>query len=150
MGNGKPAEPAGDASDEGVLMNAHGVRLTARRLEARGRAYALADVHRARALRERPKLILPVMLGLAAAIALPPILSVLHLFGGGVAEYVELGLVLAGMAVFASFARLMLAGDTWWLVLELAEGEARAYASSDREFVSALVDIVTHALPAAR
>jgi hypothetical protein len=48
----------------------------------------------------------------------------------------------AALMVFVTLARILMAQDTWYLVLELPEGEARAYASGDREMVDFLVTLV--------
>jgi hypothetical protein len=130
-----------DAADP-LLLDAHGVRLTRSRLEARGRTYPLAQVRTVRAHGEAPRLMRPVLALFGAALVLPSLLWVFHLLRGGLGDYLEVSLVGTALVVFASLARILMAHDTWYLVLELPDGEARAYASGDRELVDFLVTLV--------
>lgn len=159
---GRPGAPAGNrrallmespaasapppATPEPLLLDAHGIRLTPSRLEALGRIYPLLEVHSARAQREAPKLLAPVAVGLGIAIAMPVALSLVHALGADVSTYLELALLLAGLVVFFSLARLMMAQDTWWLLLETSSGTTRAYQSSDSDFIQLLVGMVLRAM----
>jgi hypothetical protein len=134
-------QEAGEVA-EPLLLDAHGVRISRTRLEARGRTYSLADVRTVRVDREAPRLMRPVLMGLVVAMLVPSLLWVFHLLSGGLGAYLEVALVGAAAVVFVTLARILMAHDTWYLVLELPGGEARAYANGDRELVDFLVTLV--------
>lgn len=140
---------AGVSSSPGEvsLFQDGGVLVTSERVVAGGRSQALEDVERVEAVRRSPRLE-PVLfaLVLGAVVALPahPLLVAVE------AALAEAALVLAGSVIFGSIARLLMAEDSYHVVLHTRHGAWRLLSSQEPAHTTRLAGVIHEAATTAR
>lgn len=136
------------APSEVSLFQDAGLRVTTERIVARGRTLPLADVQRVETVRRTPRMI-PVLatLGLCMSVGLPALsaLSVSSTTGQGVYEAALIAVV---MIIFGCIARLVLAEESYRLVLHTRTGSWRVRASKDPKSLMLLAGIIQDAVAA--
>lgn len=136
------------APSEVSLFQDAGLRVTTERIVARGRTLPLADVQRVETVRRTPRMI-PVLatLGLCMSVGLPALsaLSVSSTTGQGVYEAALIAVV---MVIFGCIARLVLAEESYRLVLHTRTGSWRVRASKDPKSLMLLAGIIQDAVAA--
>ncbi len=129
------------------LFQDSGVLVTSERVVAEGRSQALADVVRVEAVRRSPR-VKPVLfaLVLGAAVALPahPFLVAVE------AALAEAALVLTGSVIFGAIARLLLAEDSYHVVLHTRHGAWRVLSSQEPTHTTRLAGVIHEAATTAR
>ena len=112
-------------SAEAPLFEEGGVRVTSERLVARGRSLPLADIQRVESVRRSPRM-LPVLVTLAVAMSVGlPALSALPMVGTAAGGIREAALVAVALVIFGCIARLVLAEDSYQVVVHTAAGPWR-------------------------
>lgn len=134
-------EAKASSPGEVPLFQDGGVLVTSERVVADGRDEALADVVRVESVRRSPRL-KPVLvtLALSGAVILPAQAALL----AGTA-YSEAGLVLAGLVIFGCIARLVLAEETYQLVLHTRHGAWRVLSARESEPTTRLAGVIHEA-----
>lgn len=137
--------------EETLLFNDQGVLVTSERVVASGRTWRVGELVGVGSIRRSPR-ILPwlVILVLGAIVGLPVLSSLLvSPHAPGSLSY-DVVLALAGTAIFASIAALVVVGDSYWLVLRTRQREGHVLRSRDPQLISKLVTVVAEAAEAAR
>ncbi|QSQ25436.1 hypothetical protein JY651_11120 [Pyxidicoccus parkwayensis] len=132
------------------LFQAHGVLVTSECVVARGKTLPLADVQRVESVRRSPSL-RPVLATLALSMSVGlPMLSALSVAVSARKGVFEAGLVLLAVVFFGSMARLLLAEDSYQVVLHTREGAWRVLSSSEVRTSTRLVALLEKAVDSAR
>lgn len=137
--------------EETLLFNDQGVLVTSERVVASGRTWRVGELVGVDSIRRSPR-VLPwlVILVLGAIVGLPVVSSLLASpHAPGSLSY-DVVLALAGTAIFASIAALVVVGDSYWLVLRTRQREGHVLRSRDPQLISKLVTVVAEAAEAAR
>ncbi|KFE69383.1 DUF6232 family protein [Hyalangium minutum] len=137
--------------EETLLFNEQGVLVTSERVVASGRTWRVGELVGVGSIRRSPR-VLPwlVILVLGAIVGLPVLSSLLvSPHAPGSLSY-DVVLALAGTAIFASIAALVVVGDSYWLVLRTRQREGHVLRSRDPQLISKLVTVVGEAAEAAR
>lgn len=135
---------------EAPLFQAQGVLLTSECVVARGKTLPLADVQRVESIRRSPSL-RPVLATLALSMSVGlPLLSALSVAASGRRGLYEAALVALSLVFFGSIARLLLAEDSYQVVLHTRDGAWRVHASSEARTGSRLATLIEQAVAAAR
>ncbi|MBJ6762540.1 hypothetical protein JGU66_17350 [Myxococcaceae bacterium JPH2] len=131
---------------EVALFQALDLRVTSERLVVQGRAWMLGDVFQVETVRRSPRMwpLLVAML-FCGAVALP-LVVVLGRWELVTAGALEAARVLVALTFFSSLARLLLAEDTYSLVLTLPGGAKSVFSSRDSQLVARLAAAVNEAL----
>ena len=134
-----------DSADgkERTLFQAGSMLVTSQRLVMEGRTWWLRDVEGV-LTRRRPPRVVPLLIILGLGVLGLPVLHVL-----GHASH-EVSLAAVGVAIFGSIAGLLLAEDTYWLVLRTRKRERRVFRSGDQQLVTRLEAAITAAMEAER
>ncbi|ATB48551.1 DUF6232 family protein [Corallococcus macrosporus] len=140
-----PAPPS-----EVPLFQDAGLRVTTERVVARGRTLLLADVQRVESVRRSPRMV-PVLatLGVCMSVGLPA-LSALSVSSGTSKGVYEAALIALVMVIFGCIARLVLAEDSYRLVLHTRAGAWRVRASKDPKSIGLLAGLIQDAVAARR
>lgn len=136
---------------ETTLFDGQGVLVTSERVVASGRSWRLGELEGVDAIRRGPR-VLPWLatLVLGAVVGLPALSALQsHPETSGSLSY-DVVLALAGTAIFASIAALLVMSDTYWLVLRTRQREGHVLRSRDPQLISTLVAVVAQAAEAAR
>lgn len=134
---------------EASLFQEHGVLVTAERVVARGRSQPLADVLGVESVRHSPRMG-PVLATLALAVSVGlPMLSALSVAATAGRGFYEAALVVLALAVFGSIARLVLAEDSYQVVLRTRDGAWRVLSSAESRTTTRLVERLQDAVAAA-
>jgi hypothetical protein len=120
-------------SGERVLVEGEGLRLTSERLEAEGRSWRLEELRGFGTRRESPGLLLPLGVGVGAALLVPGLLLQPGSFR------VTAALVVATLLVFAAIAWVVAAADTYRLLVRTAEGERQVWCGQDHQLLARVV-----------
>jgi hypothetical protein len=128
---------------ERTLFQARGVLVTNQRLVMEGRTWWLRDVEGV-LTRHRPPRIVPLLISLMLGVLGLP---VLHWWGQ---TFHQASLAAVGLAIFGSIAGLLLAEDTYWLVLRTRKRERRVFRSGDQQLITRLEAAITAAMEAER
>ncbi|MCY1073047.1 DUF6232 family protein [Archangium lansingense] len=134
-----PPEPL-TPSGERVLVAAEGFRLTSERLEVAGGSWRLEELRGFGTRHEAPGLKLPLLVGAAAAMAVPSLMLQPGSFR------VTAALVVATVLVFAAIVRLVVAADTYWLTVRTAEGERLVLRCQDHQLFARVVEALGEVL----
>lgn len=129
--------------EERTLFQAGGVLLTNQRLVMDGRTWWLRDVEGV-LTRHRPPRVVPLLVMLALGVVGLP---VLHSMGQG---FHEASVAVGAVAIFGSITGLLLAEDTYWLVLRTHKRERRVFRSGDHQLVTRLEAAIAAAVKAER
>lgn len=136
---------------ETTLFQAEGVLVTSQRLVTDGRTWLLGDVERVEAVHRAPRVLpLLIILSLGVVVGLPVLHAAMAAPGAQGKGVYGAALGMAGLAIFGSIAGLLLAEDTYWLVLWTRQQERRVFRSRDHRLISRLAVLVTEAVVAAR
>ncbi|MFP2907637.1 DUF6232 family protein [Pyxidicoccus sp. 3LFB2] len=131
------------------LFQEHGVLVTSERVVARGRSLSLSDVLSVESVRHSPRL-KPVLVALALAVSVGlPALSALSVAATERRGVYEAALVVLALVVFGSIARLVLAEDSYQVVLRTRAGAWRVLSSSEPRTSARLVDLLQGAVATA-
>jgi hypothetical protein len=145
------ARRTGSAEGERTLFSSQGVLVTSERLVAAGRTWRLGDVERVDAIRRAPRVLpLLVTLVLGAVLGLPVLLAAMAAPGSEGKGHYGVALAVVGTLIFGSIARLLVMGDTSWLVLRTRQSERRVFRSQNHQLVSSLAAVVAGAAAEAR
>ena len=125
--------PAPAPPGEQVLVEGAGLRLTSERLEAAGRSWRLEELRGFGTRRESPGVLLPVGVGVGAALWVPGLLLQPGSFR------VTAALVVATLLVFAAIVWLVAAADTYRLLVRTAEGERQVWCGQDHQLLARVV-----------
>lgn len=138
-------------AQETTLFHEQGVLVTSERVVASGRTWRLGEVEGVDSIRRGP-LILPwlVILVLGTVVGLPALSALLASPQAPGRLSYDVVLALAGTAIFASIAALLVVGDSYWLVLRTRQREGHVLRSRDPQLISNLVTVVAQAAAAAR
>ncbi|MCP3137683.1 DUF6232 family protein [Pyxidicoccus xibeiensis] len=140
-----PASPG-----EVQLLQEGGVLVTSERVVARGRTQALAEVLSVETVRRSPRM-KPVLLALVLGVTVGlPALSALSVSGTGPRGLYEGALVLAALTVFGSIARLVLAEDSYQLVLNTRGGAWRVLSRREPQHLTRVAELLQEAVATAR
>lgn len=135
---------------EAPLFQAQGVLVTSECVVARGRSQPLADVLRVESIRHSPSL-RPVLATLALAMSVGlPLLSALSVAATARRGFYEASLVVLALVLFGSIARLLLAEDSYQVVLHTREGAWRVLTSQEARMSSRLTALLEEAVASAR
>ncbi|MET0403954.1 MAG: DUF6232 family protein [Cystobacter sp.] len=118
---------------EQVLVEGAGLRLTSERLEVEGRSWRLEELRGFGTRRESPGLMVPLGLGVSAALSVPGLLLQPGSFR------VTAALVVALLLVFAAIGWLVAAADTYRLLVRTAEGERQVWCGQDHQLLARVV-----------
>jgi hypothetical protein len=119
--------------DEHVLVEGAGLRLTSERLEVGGRSWRLEDLRGFGTRRESPGLLLPLGVGVGAALWVPGLLLQPGSFR------VTAALVVALLLVFAAIGWVVAAADTYRLMVRTADGERQVWCGQDHQLLARVV-----------
>ncbi|WP_426752658.1 DUF6232 family protein [Myxococcus sp. Y35] len=138
-----PAAPA-----EAPLFQDGGVLVTTERVVARGKTHLLADVQRVESVRRSPRMV-PVLatLGLCMSVGLPA-LSALSVSSTTARGFYEAALIAVVLVIFGCIARLVLAEDSYRLVLHTRAGAWRVHTSRDAQAALRLSGLIQEAVAA--
>lgn len=129
-------------SAEAPLFQDRGVLVTSERLVTRGRSLPLADIQRVESVRRSPRM-LPVLLTLAVAMSVGlPALSALTVAGTAAGGFREAALVAVALVSFGCIARLVLAEDSYQVVVHTAAGPWRVLSHREPETSTKLVTLL--------
>ncbi|QDE98094.1 MULTISPECIES: DUF6232 family protein [Myxococcus] len=136
------------APSEVPLFQDAGLRVTTERVVARGRTLLLADVQRVETVRRTPRMV-PVLatLGLCMSVGLPA-LSALSVSSSTAKGGYEAALIAVVMVIFGCIARLVLAEESYRLVLHTRAGSWRVRASKDPKSLMLLAGLIQDAVAA--
>ncbi|RJS24963.1 hypothetical protein DRW03_07470 [Corallococcus sp. H22C18031201] len=128
------------------LFQALELRVTSERLVVQGRAWMLGEVCRVEAVRRSPRMWpLLVAMSFCGTVALP-LVVMLGRWEWVAASTLDAARVLVALTFFSSLARLLLAEDTYSLVLTLPGGARSVFSSRDSQLVTRLAAAVDEAL----
>ncbi len=138
------------APSETPLFQDGGVLVTTERVVARGKTFLLADVQRVEAVRRAPRMV-PVLatLGLCMSVGLPA-LSALSVSSATAKGVYEAALIAVVMVIFGCIARLILAVDSYRLVLHTRAGACRVLTSKDAQATVQLAGLIQDAITSRR
>jgi hypothetical protein len=135
---------------EAPLFQEQGVLVTSERVVTRGRSRPLADVLGVESVRHSPRLTpLVALLALAVSVGLP-VLSAVSVAPTAARGYYEAALVALALTVFGTVARLVLAEDSYRVVLRTSEGPWCVFSSSESGTSTRLAELVQDAVRTAR
>lgn len=144
-----PQSPAG--GPEMMLFQAGGVLVTSRKLVTGRRTWLISELEGVRMLRRAPR-VLPQLaaLVLGAMVGLPLLHSERVSPSVLGQELYGVALAVAALAIFGSIAGLLMAEDSYWLVLRTRQRERRVFRSRDHQLVANLAEAIAAAVEAAR
>ncbi len=136
------------APSEAPLFQEAGVLVTTERVVARGRTLLLADVQRVESVRRTPRM-LPVLatLGLSMSVGLPA-LSALSVSATTSRGFYEAALIAVVLVIFGCIARLVLAEESYRLVLHTRAGAWRVHTCKDAQGSIRLAGLIQEAVAA--
>ncbi|MFP2927572.1 DUF6232 family protein [Pyxidicoccus sp. 3LG] len=135
---------------EATLFQEGGVLVTTERVVARGRTQSLADVQRVEAVRRSPRM-KPVLVTLALGVTVGlPAFSALSVSGTGPKGLYEGALVLASLVIFGAIARLVLAEDSYQVVLHTRDGAWRMLSGREPRHITHVAELLHEAAATAR
>ncbi len=141
--------PAG--GPEMTLFVSGGVLVTSRKLVTGGKTWLISEIEGVSTLHRAPR-VMPLLaaLVLGALVGLPLLHS--RMVSSSVLEQELYGVALAvaALAIFGSIAGLLLAEDSYWLVLRTRQRERRVFRSRDYQLVANLVEAIEAAVEASR
>lgn len=136
---------------ERTLFQAAGVLVTNRKLVTGGRTWLIGEVEGVDTLHRAPRVLpLLVILVLGALLGLPMLHSELVSSSWLGKELYGMALAVVAMAIFGSIAGILLAEDSYWVVLRTRRRERRVFHSRDHQLVTNLAAAIATALETAR
>jgi hypothetical protein len=145
----RPVAVAQPPPAEVPLFQAHGVLVTSDCVVARGRTQPLVDVLRVESIRRSPSL-RPVLATLALSMSVGfPLLSALSVAASAQSGLYEAGLVLLSLVFFGSIARLLLAEDSYQVVVHTRDGAWRVLSSQEARTSTRLTALLQEAVSSA-
>jgi len=118
-------------ANEQVFLDERGVSVSNSRMMYEGQTYAMSGITSVKSFEKKPSRIIPVILIIIGLI-------VMAAGGGGIA--VGLLLIAGGIALW-----ILMKAD-YSVVLTSSSGEAKAYTSKDRDFVTRVISAVNEAI----
>ena len=131
------------------LFQAHGVLVTSDCVVARGHTQPLADVLGVESIRRSPSL-RPVLATLALSMSVGlPLLSALSVAASAQRGLYEAGMALLALVFFGSIARLLLAEDSYQVVVHTRAGAWRVLSSQESWTSTRLTTLLQEAVASA-
>lgn len=136
---------------EMTLFLAGGVLVTSRKLVTGERTWLISEIEGVNTLHRAPR-VLPLLaaLFLGALVGLPLLLSGMATSSMPGQELYGVALAVAALIIFGSIAGLLLAEDSYWIVLRTRQRECRVFRSQDHQLVANLVEAINTAVEASR
>jgi hypothetical protein len=134
-----------------TLFHAEGVLVTSRKLVTGRRTWLISEVEGVNTLYRTPR-VLPLLatLVLGALVGLPLLVSGRVSSSWLTGELHGVAMAVAAVAIFGSIAGLLMAEDSYWVVLRTRQRERRVFRSTDYQLVNRLVAAIESAVEVAR